>query len=52
MPDIVKRIYQEGHYIANHGDSHSYSAIYASPQAVLDEFNRCNEAVKNAIRRT
>lgn len=49
MPEMTKRIYEEGHYLANHGYSHSYSAIYASPQAVLDEFNQCNEAVRNAI---
>lgn len=49
MPETVKRIYEEGHYIANHGYSHSYSDIYVSPQSVLDEFNQCNEAVKNAI---
>lgn len=49
MPETTKRIYEEGHYIANHGYSHSYSEIYASPQAVLDEFNQCNDAVKNAI---
>ncbi len=49
MPEMVKRIYEEGHYIANHGYSHSYSAIYSSPQAVLDEYNQCNDAVKNAI---
>ncbi len=49
MPEMVKRAYQEGHYIANHGYSHTYSAIYSSPQAVLDEFNQCNDAVKNAI---
>ncbi len=49
MPDTVKRIYQEGHYIANHGNTHSYSAIYSSPQAVLDEFNECNKAVQEAI---
>ena len=48
-PDVVKRIYDEGHYIANHGYSHVYESIYASPQAVLDEYNKCNEAVKNAI---
>ena len=48
-PDVVKRMYDEGHYIANHGYSHVYENIYASPQAVLDEYNRCNEAVKNAI---
>lgn len=49
MPEIAKRIYEEGHYIANHGYTHSYSAIYSSPQAVLDEFNQCNEAVREAI---
>lgn len=48
-PEIVKRIYDEGHYIANHGYSHEYSNIYANPQSVLDEFNKCNEAVKKAI---
>ncbi len=48
-PDVVKRMYDEGHYIANHGYSHVYENIYASPQSVLDEYNRCNEAVKNAI---
>lgn len=49
LPDTVKRIYEEGHYIANHGYSHQYSAIYSTPQAVLDEFNKCNDAVKKAI---
>lgn len=48
-PDVVKRIYDEGHYIANHGYSHIYENIYATPQVVLDEYNRCNDAVKNAI---
>lgn len=47
--EIIKRMYDEGHYIANHGYSHSYSAIYSSPQAVLDEFNQCNDAIKEAI---
>lgn len=49
MPETVRRIYEEGHYIANHGYSHSYSSIYSSPQTVLDEFNQCNDAVKSAI---
>ena len=50
LPNVVKRIYDEGHYIANHGYSHVYSKIYASPQTVLDEFNQCNDAVKEAIQ--
>lgn len=49
QPETVKRIYEEGHYIANHGYTHTYSAIYTSPQAVLEEYNQCNDAVKNAI---
>lgn len=47
--DVLKRMYEEGHYIANHGYTHSYSEIYQSPQTVLDEYNQCNDAVKNAI---
>ena len=48
-PEIVKRAYQEGHYIANHSFTHIYSNIYSSPQAVLDEYNRTETAIKNAI---
>ena len=49
FPETTKRVYDEGHYIANHGYTHMYSSIYSSPQAVLDEYNRCNTAVQNAI---
>ncbi len=48
-PDIVKREYEEGHYIANHGYSHTYSQIYESTTSVLDEYNKTNQSVKNAI---
>ena len=41
--------YPEGHYIANHSFTHVYSNIYSSPQAVLDEYNRTEIAIKNAI---
>ena len=48
-PKIVKRAYEEGHYIANHGYSHQYSQIYASPNSVLEEYNKTNQSVRNAI---
>lgn len=48
-PDIVRQSYEKGHYIANHGYSHVYENIYASSQAVLDEFNRTEQSVRNAI---
>ena len=48
-PDIVKREYDEGHFIASHGYSHIYSQLYASPQSVLDEYNKSLIAIRNAI---
>ncbi len=48
-PDIVKREYDEGHYIANHGYSHNYTSIYQTPQSVVDEFNATEGAIKNAL---
>lgn len=48
-PDIVKREYDEGHYIANHGYSHNYTKIYQTPQSVVDEFNATEVAIKNAL---
>lgn len=48
-PDIVKRQYDEGHYLASHGYSHIYSQIYASPQSVLDEYNKTLTSIRSAI---
>ncbi len=48
-PDLVKQEYEQGHYIANHGYSHEYSKIYSSENAVLDEYNRTENAIKKAI---
>ena len=48
-PDMIKKMYEQGHYIANHGYSHVYSQIYATPQSVLDEYNKSVTAIRNAI---
>ena len=48
-PNIVKRQYTEGHFIASHGYSHKYEQIYASPQSVLDEYNKSLVSIRNAI---
>ena len=47
--DIIKREFNEGHYIANHGYSHKYSAVYASPEATLEEYNTTEQAIKDAL---
>ncbi len=49
FPETTNRIYNEGHYIANHGYSHRYSDIYESPEQVLNEYNQCNQIVANTI---
>lgn len=49
FPETKNRIYNEGHYIANHGYSHKYSEIYQSPEQVLNEFNQCNQIVAKTI---
>lgn len=48
-PEIAKRAYQEGHYIANHGYTHKYSSIYADPRNVLAEYEKTEAAIQNAI---
>ncbi len=48
-PDLVKQEYEAGHYIANHGYSHVYTSIYSSSQAVLDEYTRTEQIVRDAI---
>ncbi len=48
-PDILKREFDEGHYIANHGYSHQYSQIYQSQDTVFDEYIKCENAIRNAL---
>ena len=48
-PELVQRAYNEGHYIANHGFTHKYSEIYENPEAILNDYIRCNEALKKAL---
>lgn len=48
-PEIVKRAYTEGHYIANHGYSHNYKKIYESAETVLEEYKKTEKAIQEAI---
>ena len=47
--DLVKREFDEGHYVANHGYSHKYSTVYASPEATLNEYNYTEDAIRKAL---
>jgi len=48
-PEIIKRAYDEGHYIANHGYSHVYKNIYSTKEEVLYEYNKTEQTIKNAL---
>lgn len=48
-PQILKREYEEGHYIANHGYSHDYSKVYESKDTTFQEYIDCENSIKNAL---
>ena len=48
-PELIKREYSEGHYIANHGFTHQYSQIYQNKDTVYDEYVRTENAIKSAL---
>lgn len=48
-PELVKQAYEDGHFIANHSYTHTYSKLYSSIENVYAEYNKTNEAIRNAI---
>lgn len=48
-PELVKREYLEGHYIANHGFGHNYAKIYEKAKNVLNEYDKTEEYIRKAI---
>lgn len=48
-PELVKREYEEGHYIGNHGYDHSNSKLYKSPQSFIDEVKNTDIEIGKAI---
>lgn len=47
--ELIKREFDEGHYIANHGYTHKYSQIYQNSQTVLDEYNYAEQCIQEAL---
>ena len=48
-PEIVKRVYDEGHYIANHTYSHNNSILYKSSESFVNEIKKTDLAIGNAL---
>lgn len=48
-PEIVKRAYDEGHFIANHGYDHNNIIMYKSSESFINEIKKTDLAIGNAI---
>lgn len=48
-PEITKRAYQEGHFIANHGYDHDDKVLYKSDSSFMDEIRKTDLAISKAI---
>lgn len=48
-PEVLKREKEEGHYIANHSYSHVYPKVYANENKPLEEYNKTNKIIQDAL---
>lgn len=48
-PELVKRAYDEGHFIANHGYSHNNSKLYESNDSFISEIKNTDIEIGKAI---
>lgn len=48
-PDIVKRAYDEGHFIANHGFSHNNKLLYKNSESFIAEILNTDKEISKAI---
>ena len=48
-PEIVKREYEEGHYIANHSYNHDNTKLYKSAESFKNEIEKTDMAIGKAI---
>ncbi len=48
-PEIVKKAYEDGHYIANHGYDHDNSKLYKNSESFKEEIIKTDEAIGDAI---
>lgn len=48
-PEIIKRAYEEGHYIANHGYDHNNSNLYKNAESFVNEIKKTDLAIAKAI---
>ncbi len=45
-PDVARRIYDEGHCLANHSYNHNYDELYADGESFMTQINKTNELIE------
>lgn len=48
-PDMARRVYEEGHLLANHSDGHNYDKLYATNSSFITELTDCEESIKSVM---
>ncbi|MBP2635618.1 MAG: polysaccharide deacetylase family sporulation protein PdaB [Firmicutes bacterium] len=48
-PEILRRIYHEGHAIGNHSYNHVYRELYQSPNSYFSQLRQTDEVIKKII---
>ena len=48
-PDVLKRMFNEGHAIGNHSYNHRYDELYKSPWSFMEQIIKTDVAIKNVI---
>lgn len=48
-PDIIRRMYAEGHAVGNHSYQHDYEYLYASPENFGEEVERTTAALAEVV---
>lgn len=47
--DMARRVYEEGHLIANHSNSHNYDKLYATSNSFITEVSDCEEKIRSVM---
>lgn len=49
-PEMLRRIYREGHRIANHSYGHEYEYLYGDPKNLTDDIRKAEQCINEALR--
>lgn len=50
-PDMARRVYDEGHCIANHSYNHDYSELYANTTDFMSQINKTQELIASVTNK-